>query len=416
MSYDIDILRIVEDKDKWERFAPLIKKHNVSAVTKNIFDTIGDYWDNYPGSTKLDWGQLKTFFYIVKGKKLKQPELYDAAFKNVEETTSTALLADIEKHLIEQDYATRIYNEVLGIASGRSGTSLSNVRSLLDGFDKEWGTTIDASSVFVPPTLGYVAGVAAAPGLRWRLEEFNISMGPIRQGDFIILGARPEAGKTTMILSEATFMLGQLPINKHVIIVNNEESSSKVMMRAIQAYFQVTTGELLANVAKYEAAFAAAGGNRFLITADTAKITPQKLERMLTEFPPGLIIFDQLDKVKGFKNDRDDLRIGALYNWARDLAKEHCPIIAVSQLDGSAEGEKYVTMDHLRGSKTDKPGEADAIIMLGDARDGTLNRYISIAKNKLMGDSHTLEAHRHGCFQVTIDPSKARYVSAWKAT
>jgi hypothetical protein len=214
--------------------------------------------------------------------------------------------------------------------------------------------------------------------------------------------------------SEASYMLGQLAPDEHVLWINNEEGSAKVMSRVVQAHSQVTMADLFADVAKYEVAFHSVGGTRFLITEDTAKITPHVVERMCKEFKPGLIIFDQLDKVQGFKNDRDDLRIGSLYRWARDLAKQWCPIIAVSQLNGSAEGEKWVTMDHLRGSATDKPGEADAIIIIGDARDGTLDRYVSIAKNKLVGGPMSLEAHRHGKFQVTIEPSKARYISHWR--
>jgi hypothetical protein len=211
-------------------------------------------------------------------------------------------------------------------------------------------------------------------------------------------------------------MLPQLADDEVVVWINNEEASSKVMMRCIQAMFQVTTKELLDNVAKYEGMFLANGGSKLLMTKDDGHYkSAHKIDKLLKRNKPGLIVFDQLDKVGGFSNEkRDDLRIGSLYLWARDLSKSMCPGIAVSQMDGSAEGMKWVTMDHLRGSKTDKPGEADAIIMLGDERNGTLERYISIAKNKLIGDKGTLEEHRHGTFQVSIDPPRARFISKWK--
>jgi replicative DNA helicase len=748
MSYDIDILRLAADKDKWARFAPLIKKSNVSSITSDIFSVVGDYWDNYPAHTALDIDTLRTFFYICRGKKLKDPAAYEAAFDLLKKPTTTAPLEAIEKALIEKHYATLIYDEVLGVSVGRTGTSLDNVRNFMDERDKEIGATLDRTKLFVPPSLSYISSVVASKGLQWRLTELNVSLGPLRKGDFIILAARPEAGKclgkdtpvlmhngtiknvqdvqngdvvagpgnaprlvsgvtkgssmlyrvsygfgesyvvnedhilslkrsktegkhkngdvlnisvrdylalpkstkarckgwkaaveypearhslhpyfvglwlgdgtsensnltnadcevlrwlrmyvstvgvsyreevrsnqgkalsaiinngrgkknyvrdslaglnllnnkhipheymvdckenrlcllaglldtdgsrgrygyeitqvrkglatqilhlarglgfhatmrekivngvsywrvsiygdvhripvkverkkfcrskvvpkrkglhfgidvqpigegdyygfcvdqdhlfllgdytvthnTTMIASEASYMMPQMAEDEHILWINNEEGSAKVMSRVVQAHHQVTTGDLFASISKYETAFLASGGNRFLITDDETKVTPHTVERMCKEFKPGLIIFDQLDKVQGFKNDRDDLRIGALYKWARELAKTHCPVIAVSQLDGSAEGEKWVTMDHLRGSKTDKPGEADGIIIIGDPRDGTLDRYISIAKNKLHGGPDSLEAHRHGKFQVTIEPSKARYISHWR--
>jgi hypothetical protein len=101
---------------------------------------------------------------------------------------------------------------------------------------------------------------------------------------------------------------------------------------------------------------------------------------------------------------------------ARDVAKEYCPVIAISQVDGTGEGEKWIQMNQLRGSKTDKIGEADAIVTIGKSNEPgmDLQRFIHVPKNKLFGGADTLEAHRHGCFEVDIEPAKARYVSKWK--
>jgi len=73
-------------------------------------------------------------------------------------------------------------------------------------------------------------------------------------------------------------------------------------------------------------------------------------------------------------------------------------------------------MNQLRGSKTDKIGEADAIITIGKSNEPgmDLQRYIHVPKNKLFGGDETIETHRHGCFEVEIKPSIARYISMWK--
>jgi hypothetical protein len=63
----------------------------------------------------------------------------------------------------------------------------------------------------------------------------------------------------------------------------------------------------------------------------------------------------------------------------------------------------------LRGSKTDKAGEADLIITLGRDKEEEYKRYLHLPKNKLWGSSATLEAHRHGKFEVSIQPEIARY-------
>jgi len=76
MSYDIDILAITSNKADYERFKDHVKKHNVSSITLDLFNVLGDYWDNYPLRTVVDTDEFKTFFYIVKGKKIKGPAAY----------------------------------------------------------------------------------------------------------------------------------------------------------------------------------------------------------------------------------------------------------------------------------------------------------------------------------------------------
>ena len=67
-------------------------------------------------------------------------------------------------------------------------------------------------------------------------------------------------------------------------------------------------------------------------------------------------------------------------------------------------------MNMVDGSKTAKQGEADWILGIGKEQDNTSRtRYLSISKNKLLGDADTLPELRHGSSQVLIKPEVARY-------
>lgn len=418
MAYDIDLLHVISNKDNYERFLPHIKKHNVSSITGDIVHVLGEYWPNYPGRENVNWNEFKTFFFIVKGKKLKDPATYERVFDNIEKSAASPppIVDDIMKKLVAVDYATQIHDKALAVVNGTA--SVEDVEPIIESYKKEVGSSVDVSSVFVNPSLDYIKDVVASKGLSWRLPEFNVSLGPLRKGDFGIIAARPETGKTTLIASESTFMLTQLDVGKQVVWVNNEESSKKVMMRVIQAFHGVTTRALLDDVSRYEQEFKDAGGDRFLVLDDDSPFkTVSKLTRLFKELNPGLIIFDQLDKVHGFENEREDLRIGRLYEWARDLAKEYCPVISISQISEAGEGVKWLNNSMLRGSKTDKAGEADYIVLVGkDNEPGKdLDRFITIGKNKLFGGPETLEAHRHGNFELQIDPAHARYISKWRS-
>ena len=135
------------------------------------------------------------------------------------------------------------------------------------------------------------------------------------------------------------------------------------------------------------------------------------VEQVVKRLSPGLVIYDQIDKIKGFQNDREDLRLGSIYQWARELAKGSHAAIGVCQADGTAEGVRYLTMEHVANAKTAKQAEADWILGIGRTHDndGEYIRYFNISKNKLVGDDDSLPELRHGKFEVIIEPTLARY-------
>lgn len=198
--------------------------------------------------------------------------------------------------------------------------------------------------------------------------------------------------------------------DKPIIWFNNEEQGEKVMLRVYQSFFGCKLHDLLAHVKQYKAEFRERTQGRFKLV-DDASIDKRRVERLLEIVKPGLIIYDQIDKIKGFKADRDDLVYGEIYQWARELAKVYAPSIGVCQAGGLAEGQKYLTMDHVANAKTSKQAEADFIVGIGKTHSegAEFVRYLNISKNKLMGDTDSMPALKHGRFEVLIQPEVARY-------
>jgi replicative DNA helicase len=249
------------------------------------------------------------------------------------------------------------------------------------------------------------------PGLRWRLDALNKSLGSLRKGNFGFLFARPEAGKTTFLASEISHMLTQLKDEDgSVIWFNNEQAGGEVMLRMYQGYFGLRLEQIKANTDKYRDEFNRQTKGRFRLV-DNANVDKGLVERICKRFNPSLIVFDQIDKIKGFANDREDLRLGSIYIWARELAKQYCPVIGICQADGSGEGQKWLTMDNVANAKTSKQAEADWILGMGNihAEGMQFIRYLNISKNKLLGDDDTISRLRHGKFEVLIEPEIARF-------
>lgn len=246
------------------------------------------------------------------------------------------------------------------------------------------------------------------PGLRWRLKSLNQSLGSLRPGDFGFIFARPEVGKTTWLCSEGSFMLQQLvSANKPLLYINNEEESRKVKVRFIQSWFGVSRSELIRDLANYSRKFREATNGLLCINEGSLK-DRREIENLIGYLHPGLIICDALDAIEGFKADREDLRLGAIFKWAQDLSKEYCPFIGTTWADGSAEGCKWLNMGHVTNAKTEKQKPAQFILGIGSTGDDYM-RHIAISKNKLIGDPDTEESLRHDKFDVLIRPETARF-------
>jgi hypothetical protein len=246
------------------------------------------------------------------------------------------------------------------------------------------------------------------PGLRWRLASLNTSLGPLRIGDFGFVFARPESGKTTFLADQCTHFAGQA--EAPIVWFNNEEQGQKVRLRTYQAALGLRTDQLWENKEKTLKAYRQITKSNLCIY-DDATIHKNDVERVIEKLSPCLVVFDQIDKIKGFDADRRDIVFGGIYQWARELAKNRCAIIGTCQADGTGEGVRWLTMSNVAEAKTSKQAEADWILGIGKSNDGTQEdvRFLNISKNKLLGDKDTDPNLRHGRFEVFIKPQIARY-------
>jgi len=326
---------------------------------------------------------------------------------------------EVIKTLIELDYLAKIMEECEKVKEGES--DLEHVHILATNALKDVERYIEKDELFVSADLSAIADRITSSGYEWRLDALNRSLGPLRTGNFIIVAARVEVGKTTFLASEVSYLAQQLPKDRPVVWVNNEEESNVVFFRIVQAALGLESKDIIADskgaMDKYTALM---GGDKdkIRVTKDTNNL--RDLETLFKEVNPGLIVFDQLDKVDGFNktDDREDIRLGKIYKWARELARSYGPVIAASQLSAGAVEMKdppFIGLDALRGSKTDKPGEADAVLTIGKFKEPKspeeeMIRTINVPKNKLPGGgTKQMESERHGQYLVTIDPIRARY-------
>jgi replicative DNA helicase len=419
MDYDILFL-CAKSKENLQKYRRYIKPHVVVKETNIILDGMDKYYKTFPGITDFAWDSFSAYLIADQSKRLTDDSIVKLRMTLTKAKTYEPHHAheEVIKTLIELDYLAQIMEECEKVKEGSS--DLEHVHILATNALKDVERYIEKDELFVSADLSSIADRISSSGYEWRLDALNRSLGPLRTGNFVIVAARVEVGKTTFLASEVSYIAQQLPKDRPVVWVNNEEESSVVFFRIVQAALGIESKEMIADSKAAMAAYTALMGgdkNKIRVTKDTNHV--RDLETLFREVNPGLIIFDQLDKVGGFKEaEREDITLGKIYKWARELARTYGPVIAASQLSASAVDLKdppFIGMDALRGSKTDKPGEADAVITLGKYKEPKtpeeeMIRTINVPKNKLPGGGgKQMESERHGQYLVTIDPIRARF-------
>ncbi|CAB4131072.1 DnaB, replicative DNA helicase [uncultured Caudovirales phage] len=409
MLHELSIIKHLLDYTVWESYKDRLKLSDLTKDIQPVYSVLDNFHRQNENKTSLSTSDLANLLFASSA---KDKDYYSGVLEQldkleVSEDTTLKLIQSILAHKKLKEISLAAYD----VTEGKLDPE--KMKQLLEDYlqqteEQEKGETFD----FISDDLEELAhDTIKKPGLRWRLSALNQMLGSLRKGDFGFIFARPETGKTTFLASETTYMAEQLEEDSGPIIwFNNEEQGNKVKLRCYQAALGLNMTKLFSNLAGNRDAYMAKTKGKHKIF-DAGIIHKSTVEQVCKQFKPSLVIFDQIDKITGFNNDREDLRLGQIYQWARELAKEHCPVIAVCQADGTGEGQKWLTMANVANAKTSKQAEADWIVGIGKIADAGYEnlRFLHASKNKLMGDEDTLPDMRHGRKEVLINAGIARY-------
>ena len=222
----------------------------------------------------------------------------------------------------------------------------------------------------------------------------------MNRGDFGIIFARPEVGKTSFCSHLVAQYLAQ---GKKVHYWANEELAKKVKLRITTAFFDIDKYTLLENRHDYKSTYDDVIGNN-LVVIDSVGTDITEINSFTTLNKPDVIFIDQLDKVKiGGDFGRGDERLKELYVMGRELAKRNdCLVWAVSQANYEAHQREIIDFSMMDNSRTGKAGEADVILGIGKGlgvEDNT--RFLTISKNKVNG--------WHGTAHAFLDIATGKY-------
>lgn len=324
---------------------------------------------------------------------------------------SEALSEDIAQDVISKLHRREVGREItsLGINLSEGDTSaMGLLKALLDRVADSY-----SPDDFGPTTskeLDELLAISSDEN-RWQFNINSLSrqLYGIGAGEFMIVLARPETGKTSFLVSLMAGPGGFCDQGARVLYLGNEEATERTMLRAVQSASGMTRQQIADDPKTAMAAFTCAKAN--LEMKSVVDWDLDRVEAYVHKMKPNVLVIDQSDKVGvSGQYQATHERLRELYRRIRELAKRHnCALIGVSQASNDAEGKTRVTYAMAEGSKTGKGAEADVILGIGkhsgDNEDGEQDntRFLTISKNKLSG--------YHGTIAVMMEPDIARYNS-----
>lgn len=432
MQLEISTLRMSKHRKYHERFMGLLRTDTMDLKTATILKDFDAFFKATPGVETIDIQDFKPFFKMRHPQlKPEDMQLYWAMLDNIVPDVGPEVAATIGDRLLANNAAYELLSQVDKYIKGETeGDLLPLVQDIVTEFEGALERKVRS-----PEVLDDIEDLLELDknhtGLTFRWDCLSTNMRPMRGGDFVIIAARPDVGKTTAITDNVTHMAPQLDAlwphvpGRPVVWFNNEGPGNRIKKRTVQSALNLLTSEMVdlsqqpstqgnrsLLIDKFNEA--TAGGFGRIRIFDIHDFWHHEVEAIIKKTNAGLIIFDMIDNIKfggGLSNQgsRTDQVLEAMYQWARIICVKYDAVgIATSQVSGDGEGLQYPLLGHLKDSKTGKQGAAEVIVTIG--MDGNpLNealRYIGCTKNKLVAEG----GKKNPQHVMTFDGQRGRYL------
>jgi replicative DNA helicase len=419
-SLDLSLLKLFRTRDSYDKLIRTVPEGILDEKTKIILDDYGKFYREFSDVQELDFDSFWLWFKSFAHPKIndEKAEQFKILIRKAQEPLPPGVEAGLHERIIAADTANKLLQLVDAFQGGDEISIGPALRAIMEQWELD--TNRKVKTPWVQDDIDdLLEEDATDSGFKFPLQELNDSMRPLRPGDFMILAARPDVGKTTALSHFVSHFAGQVddlyPGEERTILwFNNEGPGNRILKRLYQSSLNATMADLVrmkeAGTVK-QAYIKAMGGRPNIVRVfDIHDFWNHEVEDIIRATPPALIIFDMVDNIRfggsvGNNGQRTDQLLEAMYQWARVLGVKHnCPIIATSQISADGENMCYPLLSMLKDSKTGKQGAADAILTIGYKKDFPSSRFLGLTKNKLARDGMSKSPKA----EVLFDGSRGR--------
>ena len=390
---ELALIRTMLDKEFYDNHKGIRCPDKIfSKDARKIKQTLDYAMETYEKS--LTPTELEALFFVNNtSMTTANKQIFGELFHKVarEKPLSQDIATDVLSKMFQQVVGEEIANIGFDYVNG-SRTGLEPLRNILSDYEDNFlpKLTVDWDDTSLD-TILKLNDLQS----KWKFNIPSLAreVEGVSPGHFVIIGARPNTGKTSFHASTLAAPDGFVHQGAKCMVLCNEESYERVAARYLSAATSMSMDEIKTNMAVAAMRYDKVDKNIFV--KDSTGKDMSWVEAIVKAYEPDIVVLDMGDKFAMGKGERTDLFLKEAAIHARNIAKAHqCVIMWMSQLSADAEGLIEPDQSMLEGSKTGKAAEADLIIMVSKNKrvegddDAETQRHLKIAKNKLKGGSH----------------------------
>ena len=406
---ELALIRTLMDKEFYDNHKGIRCPDKIfTKDVRKIKQTLDYAMDTYEKT--LTPSELEALFYAGNNSMTTaNKEAYRDLFHKIarENPLNKEIADDVLSKLFQQVVGEEIANLGFDYVNGSKNT-LEPLRNLLRDYQDDFmpNLKVDWDDISIE-TLLEANDIQSQ--WKWNIPSLRRKVEGISGGHLVVVGARPNTGKTSFRASTIAAPDGFAHQGAKCMILCNEESYERVGARYLSAATSMSMDEVKNNMPVAALRYKPVKENIFI--KDSTGKDMSWVEAIVKAYEPDIVVLDMGDKFAAKTSDKSDDYLKEAAIHARNIAKQYkCAIIWMSQLSAVAEGVVRVDQSMLEGSKTGKAAEADLMILISKNRavegqeEEDTQRHLNIAKNKLKGGWH-------GIVHCELDGDRSQYVS-----
>ena len=407
------VLKIILKRKVFDRVKKIVSDSFFTNGGNDIYKAICKIYEDNPGIESISIDDLRisyfeTYFANQSFQAQKNIKNLISRIQQIQDMND-GVVENAIKSMYKSSKADEMSKLCIAIGNNPSQHSFKEIQRFLETIDEEYFDTVDDTSV-TRDVDEIIEAVNQQREYKFNIHALQNATEGIGKGNFMIVFARPESGKTAFWVSMVANEGGFAWQKKNVHIFCNEEPAIRTQMRMLNACSNLTKRQIL-NGSRQLAKDKWKEIESYIHTHDSVDMNMEDLNAYCKEHDVDILIIDQLDKVNGTgKYNSSHEKLGEVYRQAREIAKRHDVfVIGLSQASAEAHGRERLSFNVMANSKTGKAAEADVIVGIGKLDEGGEDptqacvRQVTISKNKLTGD--------HSEFQVQLIPTLSQFTS-----